>query len=223
VSDKRKKPKTAAKRELRRLERLALEGRLINGVELPPGAIAADHSKQVPNNSYGLPRRFYVDLEFTCKDCGREEIWTARQQKWYYEVAKGSLYATAVRCRACRRKQATTEGRGDPNPIKHFGTLMKRIRRQIESPLRDAGFKFVGHDTRILRWPASIEYSRPGMILRCVCDHRQSLLFAETLDDRAVYRVVAEISLSGVRASGEFVERIDAFAAAVADFVRTLT
>ena len=47
---------------------------------------------------------FYVDKEFTCRDCGANEIWTAKQQKWWYEIAKGALETTAVRCSACRRK-----------------------------------------------------------------------------------------------------------------------
>ena len=76
----------------------------MNGVELPLGAVAADKSQQPPNNSYSPPPDYYVDIEFTCKDCGSQEVWTAEQQKWYYEVAKGSLYATAVRCRDCRNK-----------------------------------------------------------------------------------------------------------------------
>lgn len=62
-----------------------------------------------PNNSYGVPdfvrRGFYVDLPFHCKDCGKEEVWTGTQQKWWYEVAKGFVYTTAVRCRPCRRKK----------------------------------------------------------------------------------------------------------------------
>ena len=60
-----------------------------------------------PYNSYGLPdfvtRGFYRDLEFSCKDCGKREVWRATQQKWWYEVAKGYPYATAVRCRSCRK------------------------------------------------------------------------------------------------------------------------
>jgi len=32
-------------------------------------------------------------------------VWTGTQQKWWYEVAKGFVYATAVRCRVCRRKK----------------------------------------------------------------------------------------------------------------------
>jgi hypothetical protein len=70
---------------------------------MPEGAVAADQSKQVPNNSYSPPPVWYVDMPFVCVDCGSEELWTAEQQKWYYEEAKGSLYATAKRCRECRR------------------------------------------------------------------------------------------------------------------------
>lgn len=62
-----------------------------------------------PNNSYGAPdfvrRGYYVDLSFRCIDCGKEEVWTGGQQKWWYEVAKGFAYSTAVRCRMCRRKK----------------------------------------------------------------------------------------------------------------------
>ena len=55
LSDKRKKEKFAAKRERRHLKQTAEEGRLENGLELPQGAVAADKSKQVPNNSYSPP------------------------------------------------------------------------------------------------------------------------------------------------------------------------
>ena len=76
--------------------------RIANG-GLPPGAAAADTSQQVPINT-GSPKTFYVDVKFKCQDCGSEEVWTAQQQKWFYEVAKGSLHATAVRCRDCRNR-----------------------------------------------------------------------------------------------------------------------
>jgi hypothetical protein len=55
------------------------------------------------NNTYGPLPAFYVDRAFTCRDCGIEEVWTAKQQKWWYEVAHGHIDSTAVRCRACRR------------------------------------------------------------------------------------------------------------------------
>jgi len=62
-----------------------------------------------PNNSYGAPdfvyRGYYVDRPFRCVDCGKQEVWTGTQQKWWYEVAKGLVYTTAIRCRPCRRRK----------------------------------------------------------------------------------------------------------------------
>jgi len=109
-SNKKKRAQLQAKRgakrsqvEKRRLVELGAEGRLANGEGLPEGAIAADLSQQAPNNSYsGL--LYYVDQPFTCVDCRAEEVWTATQQKWYYEVAKGSIYGRAIRCRKCRQR-----------------------------------------------------------------------------------------------------------------------
>jgi hypothetical protein len=46
---------------------------------------------------------YYTDLPFQCRDCQKQEIWTAPQQKWWYEVAKGNILSFAVRCRACRQ------------------------------------------------------------------------------------------------------------------------
>jgi hypothetical protein len=48
---------------------------------------------------------FYADQPFICVDCGSAEVWTARQQKWWYEVAGGEIETTAIRCRRCRRKE----------------------------------------------------------------------------------------------------------------------
>src|ERR1700687_4130070 len=46
-----------------------------------------------------VARGYYLDVPFTCQDCGKDEIWTATQQKWWYEVAKGDVNSTARRCR----------------------------------------------------------------------------------------------------------------------------
>lgn len=62
-----------------------------------------------PDNSYSLPdyvtRGYYLDRPFTCKDCGKPEVWSATQQKWWYETAKGGVWTMATRCRACRRRE----------------------------------------------------------------------------------------------------------------------
>ncbi|HVZ39442.1 MAG TPA: zinc-ribbon domain containing protein [Candidatus Kapabacteria bacterium] len=87
------------------LERRRAERRAI----LPEGAVAVNASLLARANSYTIPdfvaRGYYLDRPFTCKECGREEVWTATQQKWWYEVAKGDRLAVAVRCRPCRRRE----------------------------------------------------------------------------------------------------------------------
>jgi hypothetical protein len=91
------------------LKRLARIGQLAFGIVRhgmihPAGAILADRSQQARNNS-NLKLSYYVDQSFTCVDCGAQEIWTAQNQKWYFEVVKGPIQATARRCLPCRGKQ----------------------------------------------------------------------------------------------------------------------
>ncbi len=67
-----------------------------------PSAIAADPGKLEHINTYGELPNFYIDKTFTCRLCGKREIWRARDQKWYYEEAKGHVDAQALECHACR-------------------------------------------------------------------------------------------------------------------------
>jgi hypothetical protein len=75
--------------------------------EVPAGALAVRESLLAPNNSYSVPdfvrRGYYEDQPFQCVGCGKAEVWTATQQRWWYEVAKGDVFTRALRCRACRR------------------------------------------------------------------------------------------------------------------------
>jgi hypothetical protein len=68
-----------------------------------------DASKLAPDGSYSAPdfviRGYYVDQPFTCQQCGKQEVWTATQQKWWYEVAKGGRWTVARLCRPCRRRE----------------------------------------------------------------------------------------------------------------------
>lgn len=65
--------------------------------------ISANLSKQTPHNSYS-PKLYYEDIHLTCRDCGVESVWTAEQQRLWYEEWGGKIQATAIRCRACRQK-----------------------------------------------------------------------------------------------------------------------
>jgi hypothetical protein len=76
-----------------------------------PSALPAERCKlNHINPCAGLPE-FYIDRPFTCRKCGKREIWKARDQKWYYEEAKGDIDAIAVECHACRKakKQSRAE------------------------------------------------------------------------------------------------------------------
>jgi hypothetical protein len=105
------KKRRRAKAEAESVKRLIL-GRF----DLPPnavppeGSVAGDPSQQDPRYR---PRLHYIDRPFKCVDCGSEEVWTAGQQKWYYEVAKGSTYGEPKRCRRCRAKHRENKGRSD--------------------------------------------------------------------------------------------------------------
>jgi Probable zinc-ribbon domain len=73
------------------------------------GGLIVDRTALAQNNSYGEPEfmklGYYLDKPFTCAACKSQEVWTAAQQKWWYEVAKGSLFATAKFCRTCRNQE----------------------------------------------------------------------------------------------------------------------
>lgn len=75
--------------------------------ELPAGTSPCDPNALAPYNSYGVPhfveRGYYTDIAFQCRNCQKQEVWTAAQQKWWYEVAKGHVESCANRCRACRK------------------------------------------------------------------------------------------------------------------------
>lgn len=75
----------------------------------PKGQVLVNPLNLHPTNSVGTPafvaRGFYIDMPFTCKACGTQQVWTATQQKWWYESAKGDVWTIAVLCRPCRLRE----------------------------------------------------------------------------------------------------------------------
>jgi hypothetical protein len=107
-SGKQRRQEISARRKKLKLKH-AVMAKPLERAPLPSRLIPVNEALLAPNNSYGAPefvgRGYYVDRPFRCVDCDKEEIWTGTQQKWWYEVAKGFVYSTAVRCRICRRKK----------------------------------------------------------------------------------------------------------------------
>jgi hypothetical protein len=66
--------------------------------------IPAYMSAQKPNNSYA-PVTEYETKRLPCSGCGKPVVWTAEQQRTWYEDMKASIYATVnLRCDACRKR-----------------------------------------------------------------------------------------------------------------------
>ena len=127
-SSKQRALELKARRGLRekKLEQRLREDRRAYVLEigLATGAVPVNAALLDPSTSYSasqfMERGYYLDQEFICKDCNKQEVWTATQQKWWYEIAKGNVSTVANRCRPCRRrereraaahKRASDEGR----------------------------------------------------------------------------------------------------------------
>ena len=72
---------------------------------IPQNAVLADEKKLIDHvHRMDMPL-YYLDREFVCRDCGSNEVWKAKQQKWWYEEAGGYFFSGVIRCRACRDKE----------------------------------------------------------------------------------------------------------------------
>lgn len=78
--------------------------------DLPAGAVRGDPRRQL--FCCEVPRYFYVDADRTCRDCGAPFVFSAREQKHWYETLGFRLDATAVRCLPCRRAFRREKGIG---------------------------------------------------------------------------------------------------------------
>jgi hypothetical protein len=68
---------------------------------LPHGAVRGDPRRQL--FCCDVPRYFYVDLPRSCRACGTDFVFSAREQRHWYETLGFRLDAGAVRCLPCRR------------------------------------------------------------------------------------------------------------------------
>ena len=87
-----------------RIAKLVAEGWIEDASEIPVTAIPVDPHRLNLGGSYHRPT-FYEDLEFTCRDCGADQVWRAEDQAWYYESSGAPYYSTAIRCCGCRIKE----------------------------------------------------------------------------------------------------------------------
>jgi hypothetical protein len=98
------------------------------------GQVLVNSALLRPNNSYSIPdfvlRGYYLEMPFRCKDCGKEEVWTPTQQKWWYEIAKGDVFTTARRCRPCRRRERERKAAARNASLEGFARKQNRQEKE---------------------------------------------------------------------------------------------
>lgn len=125
-SNKQRAAEITSGRRVRRLkdEERDIQYQLDHHIILP-----VDRSKVHARSALPQIPKYYRDMPFACIDCGREEVWTASQQKWWYETARGDWEQKAVRCRTCRQKEQTRKALARSVHVQ--GLQMKKSRAEL--------------------------------------------------------------------------------------------
>ena len=92
--------------------------------------IRVDRSKVLSRSVLPKIPDYYRDRWFTCIDCGKSDLWTAKQQKRWYEEQGGKIESIAIRCRACRQKERAR--REIARKVHLEGLARKRAKKQGE-------------------------------------------------------------------------------------------
>ncbi len=125
-------------KKVRRVTRVSLEqpetrARYLSEA-IMAGAVPVNATLLAPSRSRDTPefvaRGTYLNRVFACVDCEAEEVWTATQQKWWYEVAKGELFTTARRCRSCRRRER--DRKAEARRVHLEGLARKKARKDTD-------------------------------------------------------------------------------------------
>jgi hypothetical protein len=102
------------KRRDKQIAKLAKEGRIVKGVEIPKGALAADPDKQDHGGGFAV-KHSYSDIHYACAGCRKKKVWTAQQQKRYFEVQKGNIYNAPKWCHKCHTKRIQERNKDESN------------------------------------------------------------------------------------------------------------
>ena len=75
--------------------------------DMPSGAVRGDVRKQHFCSLCHTPRYFFVDLDRQCVQCGADFVFSAKEQKYWYETLQFPFDSVAIRCPPCRAKRRT--------------------------------------------------------------------------------------------------------------------
>jgi Probable zinc-ribbon domain len=72
---------------------------------LPKGAVRGDVTRQLSCGAFDVPRYYYVDEPRRCVQCSEQFVFSAHEQKHWYETLHFNFASVAIRCRKCRRRR----------------------------------------------------------------------------------------------------------------------
>ncbi len=95
---------------------------------LPAGAVRADtHRQNLDAGSKSvttwepvaaIPRYYYLDQSFTCRDCRNEDVFGIDAQRDWYEELRLPTYIEMNRCGACREKRRAALALNDASRLR---------------------------------------------------------------------------------------------------------
>jgi hypothetical protein len=111
-------------------------------------AIAADVTKVTIG--MGTPFAAYVDRPFRCEDCGAESVFSAKEQRYWFETIKFLIGVYPKQCAPCRAKRRRRKGasraladalrRLDPKDPEQLDAIAE-LYEQIGSPGKAGEFR----------------------------------------------------------------------------------
>jgi tetratricopeptide (TPR) repeat protein len=137
---------------------------------LPPGAVRGNIRKQEFCRMCHKPRYFYVNVQKTCIQCGQDFIFSAKEQKYWYESLKFHFDSFAIRCPKCRRrrrsekalnkqiavvKKALQDEPYDPSLLLSLAQAIVRYHQRTGSGNLDEAISSCRQ--AIKKWPAALE------------------------------------------------------------------
>lgn len=146
------------------------DGSFSTSGKLPAGFLWGDPARQV----FGLggPALVFGPLEKRCRECGVDFVFTADEQRHWYETLGFFLDATAVRCSPCRTKRRKLE-----QARRAWELALKAVDSTPKSHLAvvEAGLGLLEHGGQVKREKLLMHTSRAAKLGADVSALRQRL------------------------------------------------
>lgn len=75
--------------------------------QLPPDAVRGEPRRQRFCDMCHYPRYYYLDQDKVCIQCNKSFVFSAKEQKFWYETLQFHFDSEAIRCPLCRKQRRT--------------------------------------------------------------------------------------------------------------------